>query len=332
MSDPGNSANQPQQPDEWGPPEQHGWTQPDQHGWTQPEWRQPPSQPANFGPQYPTQQYPTQQYPPSQPYGQPPYPGQQQPGYQQPGYPPAGYGQPANGQPAYGQSPYGQPAYGQPGSYGWPTPPPSKQRRRLPWLIGAGLVGVVAIVAALIAAGVSGSKSGNQQASGNSGGGQKGGGRSLTVPDSFANYSRQSDPTADQLADDIRNSMSARSPGGASAYAKARIGVYRPVGDRPDQLLLIGLAATDDPAIARALQASPATVISGMMLGAGVSSAGSYDAGPLGGTLRCGESGPGVPICGWADRSTFAMVVLTQGTDLPQAARVTLQLRTAAEH
>ncbi|MFJ1756421.1 hypothetical protein [Kitasatospora sp. NPDC088134] len=56
-----------------------------------------------------------------------------------------------------------------------------------------------------------------------------------------------------------------------------------------------------------------------------------FDAGPLGGTLRCGHLGTTGTLCRWADRNVRAGVMLADGGDLAEAAALTLRFRTAGE-
>ena len=154
MSGP-NDPNNPGSPQQWQQGQQPG-------PWGQPTQGPPPGQ--GWG------QQPQQQYPPQ------PNPGQQGPGqYQPPSYPqqgghygqpqgqPGNYGQPQGQQPGYGQpqGQYGQSGpYGQPGQYGQPGPGGSdqfsamaqpKSGKKLPLIIGASVVALIAVILAVTA-------------------------------------------------------------------------------------------------------------------------------------------------------------------------------------
>jgi hypothetical protein len=78
--------------------------------------------------------------------------------------------------------------------------------------------------------------------------------------------------------------------------------------------------------------------IGGGVAGSGGSVSGtsqSFDPGPLGGAMRCqqvGLSGNAVGVCGWGDRSYFAMNLMVDPPSLSAAADTTRDLRNAAEH
>ena len=122
--------------------------QPAQQGWGQ----QPPQQPGPYGqPEQYGREY-GQHGQPAQ-YGQPGAPQYgQQPQYGAPQGQPGQYGQP--GQPdQYGQpGPYGQPGqFGQPGGDQFAGMTPPKNSKKVPLIIGAAAVGVVAVVLAVTA-------------------------------------------------------------------------------------------------------------------------------------------------------------------------------------
>jgi len=153
----------------------------------------------------------------------------------------------------------------------------------------------------------------------------------LTLPSSVSGYTRSTGNVADRLTSTMRESMMKGSPQEADAFAKAKLGLFTK-GDQ--KLIFIGVQGSDSPAFASELaNKSPSDEVDSMFLGANVSNATDYPAGPLGGTLRCGQGvsgGTPTALCGWADHSVAALV-LAPGMQPADLAPVTLAFRTASE-
>ena len=116
----------------------------------------------------------------------------------------------------------------------------------------------------------------------------------------------------------------------AKAYAAAPIGFYAKAGAAP--IVFIGFSVKGTPQVASILRSqSSGHRLDSFLLGAGVSSAKDFTAGPLGGVLRCGQSSASLTFCAWDDSSV--LVVLAEAdTTASKLARVALAFRTAAEH
>jgi hypothetical protein len=153
----------------------------------------------------------------------------------------------------------------------------------------------------------------------------------LTLPTSVSGYTRSTGSVADRLTTTMRESMIKASPEEAEAFAKAKLGLFTK-GDQ--RLIFIGVQGSDSPSFASELaNKSPSDEVDSMFLGANVSDATDYPAGPLGGTLRCGKgtsNGTPVAMCGWAD-SSVAALVLVPGMQPADLAPITLAFRTASE-
>ena len=153
--------------------------------------------------------------------------------------------------------------------------------------------------------------------------------RTLTVPESFGDYKRLSGSDAEGVIQAIRKAQSQQNPAFA---AKMKIAVYERRGDAGHRIAFIGLAAGDDPTIARELRSNPPSAeVDSALKAMPLSPPKDYPAGPLGGTLRCAGGTSNGAGCAWADGSTVG-VVAGSASSADDLARTTLALRTAAEH
>src|SRR5581483_2036547 len=277
----------------------------------------------------PQQPYPPQ-YPAQPAYGQPgPY-APQQPPYGQPQQPQ--YGQPQ--QAPYGgrpdpyaelgnldQNPYPQQAFPPPGAQPpmpLPEPPPAKKRRRLGCCLG--VVGVF-----LATCGVGAyflvSKYGDV------------GAYKLVTPASFQGLSEDK---SNSLLQTLSPSIAAMSKGGVTPVSDA---YSTKVGDQlPKLVLLGGYGANLVPANSELDE-----FWSGMSGSATVSQKTNEPAGSLGGALQCAtvsySNGVSMPVCVWADHSTFTGVIFAgqasrstpTASDLTTDAATMLTLRSAME-
>lgn len=254
-------------------------------------------------------------FPGNEPYGQGPY--TPPPGYPpapppQPGYPAQPYpGQPYPNQPYPGQ-PYPAGAYPPPGPASQPGwgPPPGPPRRRA----RKGLWITLSVLALLLA-------------------GCCGGGfwlakpfidtadTTVSAPTRVAGMERVSDPEAETLTAELSAAIESH-PGVQSSAA----GFYAPAGDRERGLLAIAAAG---------VFIAPETEISavfGAVAAAGVrvEDVRDYDAGELGGTVRCGTadaSGKPVTLCMWGDHGSLGLGMF-YNRQVAEAAKLFLTART----
>jgi hypothetical protein len=131
----------------------------------------------------------------------------------------------------------------------------------------------------------------------------------------------------------MRESMIKAQPADADAFAKARLGLYTK-GEL--KLIYLGVQGSDSPAFAQELASkSSSDEVDSLFIGANVTNATDYPAGPLGGTLRCGKgtsNGTEMVMCGWADSSVVGMLLGVGMTSTSDLADITLAFRSAAEH
>ena len=137
--------------------------------------------------------------------------------------------------------------------------------------------------------------------------------RSLSLPESAGAYVRLSTLSGDHIRS-IFGSSGAFGNIPSVDLAKARIGIYGRSAQGSPSALFIGFAAADSPDIGQQLQAEAAAqVTSDVLAGAGAPAATEVDAGPLGGSLRCGKAhvdGLFASVGVWADSDTLGLVLL----------------------
>jgi hypothetical protein len=191
------------------------------------------------------------------------------------------------------------------------------------------LVGLV--VVAFVARGGSGSSS-PKDAAGTAG-------RTLQLPAQVGDYRTLSTIDPHQLANQVRGQLS--SIGAADAVEHAKTAIYGR-GAQP-RIVFIGFELADVPDLkGQVADQGVQAVVND--LGAGIAdargSAGSgrvhsADPGPLGGYMKCGAltvTGQQVGACAWGDRSAVAVTMVMDPADEAETARLTLQVRAAAEH
>ena len=270
---------------------------------------------------------------PGPPYGQ--YPGSDPTRPQQPGW-----------APPPGPSPY-QP---QQPTWGYQAPEPPK-RSNTPLIIALAAGGIVLLIAVIVVAVVlTDSKSSTTASSSSpvapnspspsgsssptdSPSSPSSSSRTLTVPDGISGFTRSTGSVSDRLLTSMRESMIKSQPADADAFAKARLGLYTK-GDQ--KLIYLGVQGSDSPAFASELASkSSSDEVDSLFIGANVTNATDFPAGPLGGTLRCGKgtsNGTPMVMCGWADSSVVGMLLGVNMTSTSDLAGITLAFRTAAEH
>ena len=264
----------------------------------------------------------------TEPYTGPP--NQWKPPDAQPGQfpPPAGYqAPPSYPQPPYGQPQYGQPQYGQPpypsDQYGWTQPPPEppKKRRLGLWLgLGGGVLVVLIVVAVVSVALVARSdrRTGTTHA--------------LSVPTAFGAHTLLTGSDADEMKARVQDGFLSAGADAAKLLKNAQLGVYGPVVAQSPAVLFIAISAQDGSQVASVLHSQTDRAHTNEFLdGSRATDVAEYDAGPFGGSLRCGAlSGIGAE-CVWADYSTLGVMIFYQDTAPASAAVHALALRTAAE-
>ncbi len=270
---------------------------------------------------------------PGSPYGQ--YPGSDPTRPQQPGW-----------APPPGPSPY-QP---QQPAWGYQPPPEPPRRGNTALIISLAAGGLVILIAVVVLAIVLTSKkdsttaasSGSatpppsspaSSASPSPADSPAAGSRSLSVPTSVSGYTLSTGSVSDRLLTSMRESMIKAQPADADAFAKAKLGLYTK-GDQ--KLIYLGVQGSDSPAFAGELASKTSSdEVDSLFIGANVSNATDFPAGPLGGTMRCGKgssNGTAMVMCGWADSSVVGMLLGVGMTSTSDLADVALAFRTAAEH
>jgi hypothetical protein len=284
--------------------------------------------------------YPTAPQPPNDGQEQQPYQPVQPPSYpadqpyqpvQQPPGPPQQYGQPyAPGQPY----PY---AGGQP--YGYPVgQPPYQQQpsKKKTWLIAV-LAAVVAVAVAVTLIVVLTTSDDHQ-------GDAKTANRTVSLPASFGAYHKLDSVNAASLRDQIAGQLSSLGAGSGAAN-NAKVAAYATSGAVP-QVIFLGFRVKDVPRLQSqvnddGIEASVKQFTDGVAKGVSgqggqsASSPKAFDAGTLGGAMRCQAatlSEKSVGLCGWGDRSYFALTLVIDQPSAAKTATVTRQLRQAAEH
>ena len=273
----------------------------------------------------------------------------QQPAYSEYGYGKHGHreygpGEQPRDQPTYGQQTYSQPTYGQQPyyqqSFGYSAAQTQQfqPEQKAGWglkiaLIAAGLA-IVLVAIAIFAP--SGSSTHNTAASGNTPPAPT---TDASAPTTSAhrlmlaaNAGRFVLDTGSTAAD-LRNNIIARYKAtGNAIWANAVVGVYRTSDSTMPGSVFVGLDAAKAPAARADLADAPASVADGFLLGAGVSNAKAYPAGPLGGTFRCGtlRTTP-QPVCVWVDNTTLGAMLWLRDEPISTAAADLLQVRSANE-
>ncbi|MER7008292.1 hypothetical protein ABT297_35315 [Dactylosporangium sp. NPDC000555] len=281
-----------------------------------PEFGTPP--PANNAGPYPGAVPPVSAQPGHPGPGQPGYPVSGQPAYPvsgvagQPGYPSSQPGYPVSAQP----SAYQQPAYQQPPAYqpgpAFPPPPPPKKGKGLKITLGVlgGLFLVCAIAACALFYPFFAEGTSHVSAP-------------ATLPGNLTKQTSDSSKSlADSLESDLRKDI--------SGIQEVAVGVYAP-GDNDLQHTVVVAAATGSFLF-------PSSQVDDAFSGFTSSSSDSlgtpksYDAGRLGGTVKCadGTSSSGAfdkfAMCVWADHGSVGLVLFF-GRDAGESASLFIQIR-----
>jgi hypothetical protein len=164
-------------------------------------------------------------------------------------------------------------------------------------------------------------------------------GRTLVLPSSVDGYSQLTSFDTSPVKRLLGNQLSGLGSSGQSSVEHAQIGVYSTGGANPE-LVFIGLQVSDIPELkdqvkSRGVAATVKSFVNGANNGAGGSSPASVNPGPKGGSMRCLDTtlnGNNVGVCGWGDRSIFAMTIVLNPVSADRTATVTRDLRAAAEH
>jgi hypothetical protein len=162
--------------------------------------------------------------------------------------------------------------------------------------------------------------------------------RALVVPATFGGYHRLTSAAALQTVDEMRQAVTTeeKSNDWANAYDHALVALYATSHSSSLRLAFIGIRASDNSRARQLfMEAGPSRNARDFMDGGGVVDQTSYDAGVLGGSVRCGHltyTGVQVTACVWVDYTTLGLVVdYTDGAP-DVLASTTLALRAAAEH
>ena len=195
-------------------------------------------------------------------------------------------------QPEAGPAPY-------PYAYTWPPPqppPPSHARRNA--LI------VLAVVLVLAAGGVGGYFA--LRGSGSS--------ARLSLPNSFAGFSREQDATSSRVERTMRGMGAGAGGVEKRLFDAAAIAVYQEDTDVAARLIVFALPTSSVP---RGQGTSPSAITAGLLEYMGSGSA-EQPAGPHGGSMRCCATSIGAireTACAWSDSATTGMLV-SAGTPL----------------
>lgn len=148
---------------------------------------------------------------------------------------------------------------------------------------------------------------------------------SLAAPATLAGLSADTSDNANQTADYLRTAVAARIALDTSVGA-----IYKDPASKDRDVLFFGGTAT---LLTPDRQLDEALALLNDDSG-GMSGVHAVDAGPLGGSMKCGTTpGDGGPlvVCGWADSASIA-VALFPGRTVDQAAELLRQMRAAMEH
>lgn len=210
-----------------------------------------------------------------------------------------------------------------------------RQPKRIPsHLIGPLIVGgIVLAIVLIMAASALVSGLGRTAAGVKQPGPPSGPVRTLTLPASVRSYAQETGSTAASLIAIMRKRANSqirlRNTMWAGAFQKAAIGIYTQPGGPP--FVVIGFSRRTTPLVFEVTRSQPLAVrVDSFLLGAHVSNARAYPAGPLGGVLSCGTQ-QAAAVCVWADSSTLA-TTFQSGVSPGDLASLTVALRDAAEH
>jgi hypothetical protein len=228
---------------------------------------------------------------------------------QPPPAPPQYPAHPVSGQPPAGGYPPPQPA--PPGVIpyaGAPTAAPRKRRRG--WLIGLSLVAVVLLGCCGIAAVVVAPYVGEYPSS-------------IDAPSTLAGLDKIQDPQIDQLGDQLTQQLKQKN----ARLDNAVVGMYSANGDRGHAVLVLG---------ATGLVFSPGREVDNAFQGMSesglpVSDKKNYDAGALGGAVKCGSGSVqriDLTVCAWGDHGSVGMGIFY---NRPASESATLFLRIREE-
>ena len=241
-----------------------------------------------------------------------------QPSQAPPGWSPAaGYVTPGMAGPGHTAGSPGQaPAPGQPGELGQAAdvteqgtgPPPARSRRRKVIVIAAA---AVVLIGGGIGLGVALSS-----------------GSGPSFPSTLLGLARDTSPDAQQLAGQVTSSVGLFQGiivhPGTAVYDNANQGVVILTGQWSDAAKAAGLISN-----------TPTQAIDGLK-SQGVTDATLFPAGPLGGSLACGDKtlgGQPIIICLWTDGKIFGVTFYVgSASSLSDAAAKTIQVRSAVEH
>jgi len=187
------------------------------------------------------------------------------------------------------------------------APPPARRSRKGLW-IGLAVLGVLALAccgggAALLLPVM------NQSST-------------VSAPPQVAGMDRVDDPELSKLADELAAQVKKDLSADGSA-----LGFYAPGGDKAHGVVAIAVSGTflfPDSEIDQVFKSMGTG-------GTSVTGVRDYDAGPLGGTVRCGTatlSGATLPVCAWADHGSFGVGMFLE-RPVDEAAKVFLDFRKA---
>jgi hypothetical protein len=227
--------------------------------------------------------------PPAQPSSGPPDPPpvhpqgyQPQPGYpQQPGYP-AGYQQPGYQQPGY-------PPPGYPPQYPMAGPPVAPRKRRRGWLIGLLVVGVVLLGCCGVGVAVAAPYVGQYPST-------------IDAPSQLAGMDKIQNSQIDQLGQQLTDQLKRKNV----RLDKAVAGLYAAQDNEGQPVLVVGATGLVFSPSAEVDNAFEGMSSSGLP----VSSKQNYDAGALGGTVRCAIGSVqkiNLSVCVWGDHGSVGM-------------------------
>ncbi len=172
-------------------------------------------------------------------------------------------------------------------------------------------------------------------------------GRSLDLPAGVDGYrqltSFDTGTVKDRLVSQLGSGLGSSA---GSAAENAKIGAYARTSTTTPELLFIGFHVKDVPNLQSqvedvGVQAAVDQFTAGMGAGAdklggsGNASMNPVDPGTLGGAMRCGQvtvTGRTLGLCGWGDRSYFALTLVSSPTSPAVTEKVARDLRAIAEH
>jgi hypothetical protein len=145
----------------------------------------------------------------------------------------------------------------------------------------------------------------------------------LVTPDTLAGRQLNTEPTFQQLAEDVAAELAAEVPESTST-----IGAFYGDVEQEDMVMIAGVSGViADP------EQELADATDGDAMGLGITNVTDVDAGPKGGSARCGDADlDGTPggVCLWASRGSLVMYVFYFGTG-EEAAAALVDIREAVE-